>query len=131
MEAAATPSKSGKGARLCVPFMDVEDAKSRRWEAPAMVMQSVLKPVQNFYEMVALIVDEKCERVWCEASGSQTAMNASQKKLEARKPFLFRRICFKRSIHVSGGKFLDLSKKQNVDVEHLPPDPYIEDGAWW
>lgn len=110
MEAAATPSKSGKGARLCVPFMDVEDAKSTRWEAPAMVMQSVLKPVQNFY-------------VWCEASGSQTAMNASQKKLEARKPFLFRKICFKRSIHVSGGKFLDLSKKQNVDVEHFPPDP--------
>lgn len=121
MEAAATPTKSGKGTLLCVPFMDVVDAQSARYEVPAMVMQSVLKPVQNFYKVVALVVDEKCGRMFCEAIGSQTEMSALQKKLEAGKPFLFRRLCFKRSIYVSGGKYLDLSKKQNVSVEHLPP----------
>lgn len=98
-------------------FDDVVDAQSAHYAVAAVVLLSLSKKVQSFHKIVACVIDEKRNRMWCEAIGSQSEMDGLLKILVQGKPVLFSSLCYKRSAWHSGGKFLDLTKKQKVKVE--------------
>ena len=102
-------------------FDAVVDAQSQHYAVPALALASVTKKIQNFFKVVAVVMDKKRNRMWCEAIGSQGEMDTLVKTLQGGNILLFSKLCFKRSPWHSGGKFLDLSKKQQVKVEHLKP----------
>ena len=106
---------------LVATFDEVVDAQSSHYAVPAVVIVSIVKKVQNFFKVVSLIMDKKKNRMWCEAVGPQTDMETLHKSLPAGKSVFFKSLCYKRSPWHSGGKFLDLSKKQRVKVDPLPP----------
>lgn len=102
-------------------FDDVVDAQAAHYAVPAVVLSSIVKKVSTFYKLVACVMDEKRNRMWCEAIGSQGEMEGLLKSFVVGKPLLFSCLCYKRSPWHSGGKFLDLTKKQKVKVDALPP----------
>ena len=102
-------------------FDNVVDAQSQHYAVAAVVLLGIVKKVQTFYKVVACVMDEKRNRMWCEAIGSQTEMESLLKTFVLGKPLLFSCLCYKRSQWHSGGKFLDLTKKQKVKVEALAP----------
>eukprot|EP00435_Cladocopium_sp_Y103_P001366 s5632_g1.t1 len=111
-----------KSKYIAQPFASVVDAQSGRYEVAAGVLMRIMKPVKSFYKVVALVMDVNRTRMWCEAAvGSHGEMDALQKKLQPGQLFAFRGLQFKRSQYHSGGKFLDLGKKQKVIVDALPP----------
>ena len=102
-------------------FAEVIDAQSARYEVPAGVLQCVMKPMKNFYKVIALLLDVDRSRMWSEAIGNYAEMDALRKKLQPGHLLLFRSLQFKRSQYHSGGKFLDLSKRLKVRIDALPP----------
>ena len=102
-------------------FDAVVDAQSQHYAVPALALASVTKQIQNFFKVVAVVMDKKRNRMWCEAIGSQGEMDTLVKTLQGGNMLLLSKLCFKKSPWHSGGKFLDLSKKQKVKVEHLQP----------
>ena len=69
-------------------------------------------------------MDEFRRRMWCEAIGAKAEMEQLHQKLKAGVLMCFRALCFKKSVYHSGGKYIDLTKKQSVKVELLAPtDP--------
>lgn len=105
-------------------FDEVVDAQSVRYEVPVVVLECVVKPVKSFFKCIALVMDEFRRRMWCEAIGAKADMEQLQQKLKPGALMCFRALCFKKSVYHSGGKYIDLTKKQNVKVELLAPtDP--------
>lgn len=102
-------------------FDDVVDAQSAHYQVPAIVMLSITKKVQSFSKLLALVMDEKRGKMWCEAIGSQAEMDTLATTLSPGKPMMFSCLCYKRSQWHSGGKYLDLTKKQKVKVVALAP----------
>ena len=78
-------------------------------------------PKRAFHKVIALLVDERQNRMWCEAIGSKPGMEALMQKLSVNALVIFQAPCFKRSPYHSGGRFLDLTRKQKVVVDALPP----------
>ena len=105
-------------------FDEVVDAQSVRYEVPVVVLECVVKPVKSFFKSIALVMDEFRRRMWCEAIGAKAELEQLQQKLKPGALMCFRALCFKKSVYHSGGKYIDLTKKQNVKVELLAPtDP--------
>ena len=105
-------------------FDEVVDAQSVRYEVPVVVLECIVKPVKSFFKCIALVMDEFQRRMWCEAIGAKADMEQLQQKLKPGALMCFRALCFKKSVYHSGGKYIDLTKKQNVKVELLAPtDP--------
>ena len=105
-------------------FDEVVDAQSVRYEVPVVVLECIVKPVKSFFKCIALVMDEFRRRMWCEAIGAKADMEQLQQKLKPGALMCFRALCFKKSVYHSGGKYIDLTKKQNVKVELLAPtDP--------
>eukprot|EP00435_Cladocopium_sp_Y103_P059574 s1725_g21.t1 len=105
-------------------FDGVVDAQSVRYEVPAVVLESTVKSVRTFYKCIVLVMDQAHGRMWCEAIGDKAAMEQLNQKFRPGAVFCFRGLCFKKSTYHSGGKYIDLSKKQNVKTDPLPPtDP--------
>ena len=105
-------------------FDEVVDAQSVRYEVPVVVLECIVKPVKSFFKCIALVMDEFRRRMWCEAIGAKADMEQLQQKLKPGALMCFRALCFKKTVYHSGGKYIDLTKKQNVKVELLAPtDP--------
>ena len=105
-------------------FDEVVDAQSVRYEVPVVVLECIVKPVKSFFKCIALVMDEFRRRMWCEAIDAKADMEQLQQKLKPGALMCFRALCFKKSVYHSGGKYIDLTKKQNVKVELLAPtDP--------
>ena len=105
-------------------FDEVVDAQSVRYEVPVVVLECIVKPAKSFFKCIALVMDEFRRRMWCEAIGAKADMEQLQQKLKPGALMCFRALCFKKSVYHSGGKYIDLTKKQNVKVELLAPtDP--------
>lgn len=122
-EVAVSPGQM-KQMLLRSGFDEVVDAQSVRYEVPVVVLECVVKAVKSFYKCIALVMDEFRRRMWCEAIGAKADMEQLQQKLKPGALVCLRSLCFKKSVYHSGGKYVDLTKKQNVKVEPLPPtDP--------
>ena len=119
--AGATGSTEQMSKLRTTTFDNVVDAQSQHYAVAAVVLLGIAKKVQTFYKVVACVMDEKRNRMWCEAIGSQAEMESLLKTFVLGKPLLFSCLCYKRSQWHSGGKFLDLTKKQKVKVEALAP----------
>lgn len=102
-------------------FDEVVDAQSRHYAVAAVVLTSTRKKVQTFHKLVACVMDEKRNGMLCEAIGSQAEIDSLLETFTVGKPLLFTSLCFKLSQWHSGGKYLDLTRKQKVKVEALPP----------
>ena len=102
-------------------FAEVIEAQSCRYEVAAVVVERVMKAVKNFHKVIALLMDEKQNRMWCEAIGNKEEMEKLVGKLKVESLVLCRSLVFRRSQYHSGGRYLDLTRKQKVVLEALPP----------
>lgn len=103
-------------------FDNVVDAQSQHYAVACVVLFGTMKKVQTFHKLVACVMDSNRNPMYCEAIGSEPEIESLQKLyFVIGKPLLVSALCYKRSTWHAGGKYLDLTKKQKVRVEALPP----------
>ncbi|CAJ1397188.1 unnamed protein product [Effrenium voratum] len=87
----------------------------------AVVVDSVMKPVKNFFKVAGLALDKELGGMWSEAVGDREPMKALHEIVKTGATIHFGRICMKQSKYHSGGRYMDIGARGGMVALPLPP----------